>query len=227
MKSDTITIMKHKWDAFHKEERTRTKYPNEEVVRFIFTQLPRNSAERRKLKILDLGCGTGTNTVFLSAEGFRVYATDISEEGIKITKKRLKDNKLKAVAKIAAMEKQPFPDNFFDAVISYGVLYHNDREGYRRSVAEMRRVLKRGGKAFIYTKSTDDYTFGKGRKIGENTFILDVEDTGEKGMMQHFLDKDGVDRVFNDFSAVSLVKTEAVSYDPKRKRSAWIINVKK
>jgi len=37
-------------------------------------------------RALDVGCGTGTDAIFLAQKGFNVSAIDISEEAIKIAK---------------------------------------------------------------------------------------------------------------------------------------------
>ena len=226
-KNELDIVMKNKWENLHSKERFQPKYPSEHVVRFIFTQFPRERAKRRQLKILDLGCGAGANTVFLTKEGFQVWATDISKNGLKVTKKRLKDNKLRATLKIATMENQPFSDNFFDGVISHGVFYYNDREGFQKAVLEMYRILKKRGKAFVFTRSTDDYRFGKGKKIDRNTFILNIEDTNEKGMVNHFLDREDINRIFSKFKEIIVEKTETTFSNLKKKNSDWIIVVKK
>ena len=109
-------------------------------MRFIFTQFPRNLKERNNLQILDLGCGAGRHTTFLAKEGFQTYATDISEEGLKVVEKRLKDEKLQAILKKAIMDKQPFSDDFFYGVISFGVFYYNNLEGQQRAISELYRV---------------------------------------------------------------------------------------
>ncbi len=227
MVKNLVVKMKKKWNKLHSKERFQPKYPSENVVRFIFTQFPRDLTNRRRLKILDLGCGAGANTVFLAREGFQVYATDISDNGLKVTGKRLKDNKLKAVLKNAAMENQPFPDNFFDGVISYGVFYYNNKEGFQRAVSEAYRILKKGGKAFVFTRTKSDYRFGRGKKVEKNTFILNIKDTNEKGMMMHFLDKNEIKEIFSSFDDIILEKTETTFSNLKKKNSDWLIKVKK
>lgn len=227
MKNNLGITMKHKWEGLHLKERFQPKYPSEHVVRFIFARFPRGLDQRRQLKILDLGCGAGAHTIFLAREGFQVYATDISEEGLKVTKKRLKDNKLKAILKNATMESQPFPDNFFDGIISFGVFYYNHQKEYRKAVSEIYRVLKKRGKALVFTRTTGDYRFGKGKKIEKNTFILNIKDTNEKGMVMHFLDRKEIDTIFNKFSEITIEKTETTFSNLKKKNSDWIIKVKK
>ena len=69
------------WDTLHKHERFKPVYPLDYIVRHVFTQLPRNKDQRKKLKLLDFGSGAGRNVVFLAREGFQAYGTDISIEG--------------------------------------------------------------------------------------------------------------------------------------------------
>ena len=216
-----------KWNVLHKKERFCPKYPSEHVVRFVFTQFPRNLKERSNLQILDLGCGAGRHAVFLAREGFQTYATDISEEGLKVVEKRLKDEKLQAILKKANMEKQPFPDNFFDGIISFGVFYYNNLEGYQRAILELYRILKKDGVALIFTRTTGDYRYGKGDKIDKNTFLLDIEDTNEKEMVMHFLDRAEINEVFNRFNEIIVEKTETTFSNSEKKNSDWIIIVRK
>ena len=220
-------LIKGKWNILHKKERFRLKYPSEHVVRFVFTQFPRNLKERNNLQILDLGCGAGRHTIFLAKEGFQTYATDISEEGLKVVEKRLKDEKLQAILKKASMEKQPFSDNFFYGVISFGVFCYSNLEGYQRAISELYRILRKDGVAFIFTRTTDDYRYGKGDKIDKNTFVLDIEDTNEKGMVMHFLDRAEINEIFNKFNEVLVEKTETTFSNLEKKNSDWIIIVRK
>ncbi|MCZ7401457.1 MAG: class I SAM-dependent methyltransferase [Candidatus Methanoperedens sp.] len=217
----------NKWDNLHSSERFRPKYPSEHCVRFIFTQFPREFDKRKNIKILDLGCGAGRHTIFLAQEGFGTYATDFSEEGLIHLRKDVADKKLTATLYQADMEKQPFPDNFFDGIISFGVFYYANLESYKNAVSEMYRMLKKGGKALIFTRTDDDYRFGKGRKLEKNTYILDIEDTNEKGMINHFLDRDEINEIFCQFNIINVEKTETTFSNSQKKNSDWIIIVEK
>lgn len=227
MKNNSTITMKNKWEYLHSKGRFQPKYPSEHVIRFIFTQFSQELNKRKQLKILDLGCGAGANTIFLAKESFQVYASDISESGLKITKERLQKDHLKAVLKNASMENQPFPDDFFDGVISFGVFYYNTSEGYQKAVDELYRILKKGGRAFVFTRTTDDYRFGKGREIGKNTYILDIGETNEKGIIQYFLSKKDISRIFSKFKEITIGKTETTLFDLEKKNSDWIIKIEK
>lgn len=227
MQNSGLNTTKTSWKNLHSKARFQPKYPSDHVVRFIFSNFPPDFKERTKIKILDLGCGAGCHTVFLAEEKFKTYATDISENGINIAEKRLKEKKLEADLKTAGMENQPFPDDFFDAVISFGVFYYNTGPGYKKAVEDLYRILKKGGRAFVFTRTTDDYRFGKGKEIEKNTFILDIKDTNEKGMLMHFLEKRDIRKIFRKFKEIIVEKTETTFSNLKKKNSDWIIILKK
>ena len=50
----------------------------------------------------------------------------------------------------------PFPDETFDCVVDYHASFHTDTAGYLRGVAELRRVLRPGGEAYVTVKSKQD-----------------------------------------------------------------------
>lgn len=227
MKSNLRVFMKNEWESRHLNEKYCPKYPVDDVVRFVFTHFPRDLKKRSRFKILDLGCGAGANTVFLAKEGFQTYATDISENGLNVTEKRLKEQNLKADLKTASMESQPFADNFFDGAISFGVLYYNTGKIYKKAVDELYRILKTGGKALVFTRTTDDYRFGKGKEISKNTYILNTEDTIEKGMVNYFLERKDIDEIFKKFKEIVVEKAETTFCNSTKKNSNWIIQVKK
>jgi len=95
--------------------------------------------------ILDLGCGTGAQTLILCRKGFRrVYGLDISKGLLKIAKIKTRkfDNAPFLINADAAT--LPFKDETFDLLVCfYNVLNHVLR--YDFAIKEMYRVLKKGG----------------------------------------------------------------------------------
>jgi 2-polyprenyl-3-methyl-5-hydroxy-6-metoxy-1,4-benzoquinol methylase len=73
--------------------------------------------ERKAVKILDLGCGTGAASWFIAREGFSVYGIDGSHTAITLLQQRFKKEKLKGEFKVGDFIHLDFKDSFFDAVV--------------------------------------------------------------------------------------------------------------
>lgn len=222
-----MTNVNRKWDDLHKLPRFRPQYPNESVVRFLFTCFPTDRRKRKKLKVLDIGCGGGRHVKLFAEQGFDVSGIDFSQEGISQTEEMLKRFKLNARLKVGDMTNLPYDDCSFDAAVSFGVFLYSDSKGMKRAISELHRVLKGSGKAFIHIRTTDDYRFGKGKEIASNTFILDIEETNEHGMTMHFLTKKDVYDYFSKFKKINLERNDFTSNNLNLLNSDWLITVEK
>lgn len=100
-------------------------------------------------KVLDLGCGAGEASVYLAGRGADVCALDVSEGMLdlcrKIASKFNVSDRVHVYSGFA--EELPFPDDTFDFVYCNGVLHHV--ASIDRSLAEIKRVLKKDGRAFF------------------------------------------------------------------------------
>lgn len=91
-------------------------------------------------KVLDLGCGDGLNMVILREMGAPdVIGVDISKKILEVAKKNNPKNKFYH----ASAEKLPFRSGTFDVVFLDSVFHHLLH--YKPALAEIRRVLKKGG----------------------------------------------------------------------------------
>lgn len=98
-------------------------------------------------KVLDIGCGPGWLVRKFAEGGAIVYAVDITDKAVELTKKMLKTFNLKADIQVGNAENLPFEDNSFDFVSSSGVLHHTP--DMQKSIDEVYRVLKPGSEAII------------------------------------------------------------------------------
>lgn len=153
-------------------------------------------------KVLDVGCGGGRHLVYLAKEGFEVYGTDRSAAGLTISRERLENEGLKATLRRCDMTELPFPDEFFDAVLSVYVLHHNILENVEKAVGEIRRALKGGGFFFANLSGKGDYKEGQGKEIEPGSYICD---SGiETGMTHHFFMRQEVETLLEGFEILSL-----------------------
>lgn len=97
-------------------------------------------------RLLDAGCGAGRATALLAAAGYRVTGIDISLSALE--KARAHSMTASTVAGILDLS-LPFADGTFDTVFSCEVIEH--LFDIQRYLAEMRRVLRPGGRLFLST----------------------------------------------------------------------------
>ncbi len=182
------------WEVVYKKEGDLYKDIGPEVRKYskIF--------KRRKCKkVLDLGCGTGRNTVYLARQGFSVYALDASKTGVAITKKKAKLLNLKNIKfKVADMRHTHYPSNYFNAVWCMNVLSHGLLKDNQDAVNEIYRILKPKGMLVTNLMSSKDKTCGIGKKIEKNTYLGGMED--DKHMMHHYFTREEIDMLFSKFT---------------------------
>jgi ubiquinone/menaquinone biosynthesis C-methylase UbiE len=98
-------------------------------------------------RVLDAGCGVGVFTRFYARKGFEVHAIDLVPKSMEITQKSLKVFDLQATLCEASVDNIPYSNNFFDFIISNGVIHHTPNTD--EAVKEFYRVLKPGGIASV------------------------------------------------------------------------------
>lgn len=217
-------LQNHIWEPMFKGE--FGKYPAEHLIRFIATNF--YNKERDEIRILEVGCGPGANVWYISREGFQSYGIDGSPTAIEKAKKRMDDESLKADLQVGDINKLPYSDNFFDAVIDNECIYSNSYEDSDNILREVKRVLKVDGLFYSRTFAEDMY-------IGENLIELRrlefTEATG--GAIAHtgFLrlsDKDVINELYGKiFEIVSMDKMRYTRNNEEYMVSEWIIISKK
>nr|WP_319395131.1 class I SAM-dependent methyltransferase [uncultured Desulfobacter sp.] len=130
------------------------RYPSEHLVRFTAINFYKAN---RKGKILEVGCGPGANIWFFGREGLDAYGIDSSSVAIRQAEKRLSEDKISANLRVGDIEKLPYEDQIFDAVVDSACLYNNSTEKTKRILNEVKRVLKPGGLFFSQTFADDTH----------------------------------------------------------------------
>jgi ubiquinone/menaquinone biosynthesis C-methylase UbiE len=95
--------------------------------------------------VIEVGCGSGKNTVFLAAHARSVLALDFSEGMLRKARARVADDRVRFV-RHDVRERWPAPDASCDVVVADLVLEHvRHLEPF---FAETARVLRPGGRLF-------------------------------------------------------------------------------
>jgi ubiquinone/menaquinone biosynthesis C-methylase UbiE len=98
-------------------------------------------------RVLEVGCGIGTDFIQFARAGADVYGVDLTPKAIELLKKRLKLYDLNATNLVGDAESLPFQDNIFDLVYSWGVIHHTPNT--EKTIEDIYRTLKPGGKITI------------------------------------------------------------------------------
>jgi ubiquinone/menaquinone biosynthesis C-methylase UbiE len=111
----------------------------------------------RGARLLEVGCGMGTDLLQFSRGGARCVGIDLTPRSIEITQHRFKLYGAGGAFMISDGEHLPFCDESFDVVYSNGVLHHTpDTEG---AIREVHRVLRPDGtaKVMLYHRNSLNY----------------------------------------------------------------------
>ncbi|MCR5431277.1 MAG: class I SAM-dependent methyltransferase [Lachnospiraceae bacterium] len=158
---------------------------------------------------LDLGCGMGRHSIQFAQAGFDVNSFDIEEEAVKATCEWAKREGLSVVGKVGDMLSLPYSDSSIDCIFCRNVINHTDTQGVIRSIAEIHRVLKKGGECYFSLASKATYGFKNTDwpLIDPNTKIC-MREGPEYGVPHYFADYEGVFELTKEFKLESIYHVE-------------------
>jgi SAM-dependent methyltransferase len=101
----------------------------------------------RGKRLLEIGCGIGTDLVRFAAGGARVVGVDLSSTALDLAEKNASASGVEIELRLANGEELPFEDGSFDVTYAHGVLQYTADP--KRMVSECRRVLCPAGEALL------------------------------------------------------------------------------
>ena len=128
-----------RWSATYDSQDNPTRDLDARVTR-------QRLAGRRYRHILELGCGTGKNTVFLAEIGDQVQALDFSEGMLALAHRKVTAANV-TFARADLTRPWPCPDASFDLIVCNLVLEHIEDLAF--IFAEAARCLSLGGRFFV------------------------------------------------------------------------------
>jgi tellurite methyltransferase len=158
--------------------------------------------------VLDLGCGVGRHTVPMAALGFDTHGYDASPSGLAHLASEAERLGLAITTAQGAMTALPYADAQFDYILAFNVIYHGDGAVVARTIAEIARVLKPGGRYQGTMLSKRNALYGIGREIAPNTFVAETPapgtDDADKVHPHFYCNAAELVRLFGGFELLSL-----------------------
>ncbi len=167
MKDETkqVELNKAKWDRWAKD--FDRKSWRREFLRNAQRKVISLLAIKPGMHFLDIGCGTGWavgQVASLAQDNGVFYGVDLSTKMIEKARQNFSGRDEISFVQ-ANVESIPLDSDFFDAIICTNSFHHYPRPEH--AVQEMYRLLKKGGKLFIYDPTADSWIRRLGDKIAK------------------------------------------------------------
>ncbi|MEK3889844.1 class I SAM-dependent methyltransferase [Bacillus sp. FSL K6-3431] len=110
-----------------------------------------NIKKEKFSSLLEIGAGTGKDSLYFKEQGLNTFSTDISPEMVKLCKEKGVN------AKVMNFSNLDFPDNHFDSIWALNCLLHVSKEDIKSVLNEIKRVLKPSGLFYMGVYGGENY----------------------------------------------------------------------
>ncbi len=172
------------------------------------------------MRVLDAGCGTGRNLVYMLREGFDLWATDRDPAAVAAARAlaahlfpRLSPDRFG----VELVERLPFADQSMDVVVSNAVLHFaRDDQHFDAMVHEMWRVLAPGGVFFCRLASSIGMA-ERMQPLGHNRFLL------PDGSERYLVDESRLMTLTAQLGARQLDPLKSTIVQDQRCMTTWVL----
>lgn len=167
--------------------------------------------------ILDLGCGSGNNSLYLINRGKKVYAADQSENAISNIRKNFPE--IAEASILNMLDGIDYPEHLFGIVVADLSLHYFTTDENRRILQDIKKILKPDGHILIRVNSIHDVNHGagSGEEIEHHFYRTD------DGMFKRFFDEEDIKTIFSDFNIFFCEEQQMMRY--KREKIVYCIGL--
>jgi len=198
------------WEDIYRRGDHLNRYPWDLVVSFVYCYAPRGKS-RSEIRVLEVGCGAGSNLWFAAREGFDVAGVDCSESAIAFARERFASEGLAGDLRVGDFTQLPFESDSFDLAIDRAAITCCGLSAGARAVADVRRVLRPGGD-FLFNAYSDHHTSHMSGTPGPDGLTVDINGGTLVGAGQLcFYGRRDIDALFSEgWNVLSVQHTESV-----------------
>lgn len=196
-----------RWNEIHSSyQRDKIKYDD-------WLELFQSEIDNCKTPIIDLGCGSGNDTLYLIEKGKKVIPCDYSKNAIQNIKNNFPEVER---AECFDMTKGlPFEDNFTNLIICDLSLHYFREKTTFEILKELKRVLKPNGILLFRVNSIKDTNHGAGEGKEIEPHLYETID----GRYKRFFDYEDVERFFATWEKIYVHEETMGRYE--REKVLW------
>lgn len=213
MKNDEIKNSLKYWNDMHiKYDRNEIKI-DDWLDKFI------DIIDKCATPIIDLGCGSGNDTLYLIEKNKKVIACDQSINAIENIKKNFPE--VFDTKRFNMLDGLPFGDNSCDLIIADLCLHYFKEKDTFRIIQEINRVLTKDGYLIFRVNSINDVNYGAGMGKEVEYHLYKTDDN----RLKRFFDKEDILYFFSNFKIEYL--NEEIMYRYEKYKKLYRVCVKK
>lgn len=163
-----------------------------------------------KSPVLDLGCGSGNDTLYFIEKGKKVIACDQSMNAINNIQKNFPE--VVEARCFNMLDGFAFADDSFGIVCADLCLHYFTETDTRMILNEIHRILIPGGHVFVRVNSVKDVNHGAGQGIEVEHHLYRTKD----GMLKRFFDEEDVRRLFAGFDILFCEEQKMLRYSAEK-----------
>lgn len=171
----------------------------------------------KNIPIIDLGCGSGNDTLYLIERGYEVISCDFSEKALEKLSHYTNNLNVKC---FDFKDGLPFENNSAKVIISDLSLHYFTWSETQSTLKEINRVLMKEGLLLCRVNSTNDENYGAGAGLSIEENYYNIE-----GKLKRFFNEKQLRELFKEWKIEYINENEINRY--KKAKIAWEIAVKK
>ena len=194
---ENLTFWDDAWNRVSKPHKELPKLP-------YIHEITRKLKKFRVKKVLDLGCGSGWLSIFMSKYGFEITGIDTSKPAVELGKTWAAEDSANVTLLVSDLLNLPFEDGSFDAVICNSVLEHFRFDQAKIIFNKVHKILTNGGFFFGCFDQVGTGTKGEYFELEDHTHVY--TDQMRKGMMLRNYSDQELKELLTNFDILSFDK---------------------
>jgi SAM-dependent methyltransferase len=194
------------------------KFPDEYISRFFFKEkLNQNIGS-----VLELGCGNANNLLLFYEYGWNVTGVDIDTNVLKqaadnfsLTSHLYNHQNTFCFDVNDMLEFVEKTEKSYDIVLMPGSFYYSDIFYINKlfQLIQKKNILKENGLLFLRFRTPKDYRYGKGERLGSQTFRFDFNETGELNCINTFFKEHEMIELLNKYFKLDRMQLFRIEFD--------------